>query len=232
MLSSLGIVDFDSVCVADFYPTTKYSIPEMYGSLLKYLELVKDPDYRSVIDYVLGNDKLSGLIKSHSAACSVHHAFIGGWLQHTLGVVKLCYAYTKQYSELNADLLLTAAFLHDVGKFYELSAFPDNSFTEVGVLYGHVTYSAFFVHDLCSVLSNFPQKKADYLIHCLLAHHGELEWGSPVKPALLEARALSLADYTDSQLEIYSEGLSVLKDGDVMTDKNFYAKTNLMKTVL
>lgn len=125
--------------------------------------------------------------KGHSAAKTVHHGFAGGLLEHTLGVVHLCEYFASNYSILNRDLLLTSAIFHDIGKVKELSAFPDNDYTDEGQLIGHIVIGVEMIDDAIRSIPDFPEKIGNELKHCIVAHHGELEYGSPKKPALAEA---------------------------------------------
>lgn len=151
--------------------------------------------------------------KGHSAAKTVHHGFIGGLLEHTVNVVKLCIYYCKSYSILNQDLLITAAMPHDAGKTVELSAFPANDYTDEGQLLGHIMIGAEMIHDRAREIPDFPAKPERELKHCILAHHGELEYGSPKKPALAEAARLNLADNTDAKMETLTEILRQEESG-------------------
>lgn len=116
----------------------------------------------------------------------MHHGFVGGLLEHTLSVTKLCDFYCKRYPVLNRDLLLTAAMCHDIGKTTELSLFPANDYTDEGQLLGHIVVGTEMIHDKIRDIPNFPKVLANELKHCILAHHGELEYGSPKKPALVK----------------------------------------------
>lgn len=109
----------------------------------------------------------------------MHHGFVGGLLEHTLSVAGLCEHYTKMYPYLNRDLLITAALFHDMGKTRELSLFPVNDYTDDGQLLGHIMIGAEMVHDVICQIPGFPAKLESELKHCILAHHGELEYGSP-----------------------------------------------------
>ena len=106
---------------------------------------------------------------------------------------------------MNRDLLLTAAMFHDIGKVQELSTFPENDYTDAGQLLGHIYIGAELVSNLAAEIPGFPEKLKHELMHCILAHHGELEFGSPKKPALVEALALSMADNLDAKLETMTE---------------------------
>lgn len=132
----------------------------------------------------------------------------GGLLEHTLAVTSMCDYYTTYYPILNRDLLLTAAMLHDIGKVYELSTFPENDYTDSGQLLGHIVMGTMMIRDkIRDSVPEFPAKEANELEHCILAHHGELEYGSPKKPALIEALALSFADNTDAKIQTFMEAL-------------------------
>ena len=152
--------------------------------------------------------------KFHSAAKSVHHGFVGGLLEHTLSVTRLCAFFADTYSILNRDLLLAAAMLHDVGKLEELSVFPANDYTDEGQLLGHIAMGMEIVGARIRAIEGFPAKLANELKHCILAHHGELEYGSPKKPALPEAVALHFADNLDAKMETMRELFANVPEGN------------------
>ncbi len=126
-------------------------------------------------------------------------------MQHTLAVAKMCIFMADNYSILDRDLLVTAAIFHDVGKVYELSEFPSNDYTDDGQLLGHIFLGAEIIGTKVKEIPGFPKVLASELRHCILAHHGELEFGSPKKPAIAEAMALAFADNTDARLETMTE---------------------------
>ena len=111
-------------------------------------------------------------------------------MEHTVSVTRLCDYYCGAYPILNRDLLITAAIFHDIGKTQELSAFPVNDYTDDGQLLGHIMIGAEMVHDGARQIPGFPAKLESELKHCILAHHGELEYGSPKKPALMETASI------------------------------------------
>lgn len=191
---------------ANYLPTTDKDIDEMMAELLKFIAGVGNIYYKQLLSKLfVENTEFAEEFKRHSAAKSVHHGFIGGLLEHTLSVAKLCDFYTKQYPILNRDLLITAAICHDIGKIYELSDFPLNDYTDAGQLLGHIVMGSEMVGDVIKTIPGFPKIMANELKHCILAHHGELEYGSPKKPALVEALALNFADNTDAKLETMKE---------------------------
>lgn len=178
---------------ADYLPVSKKDIKKMYEELLGYIRSVKNPYLQKLLNgYFVENAAFAKAFQFHSAAKTVHHGFVGGLLEHTLSVTKLCDYYAGYYPMINRDLLLTAAIFHDVGKTRELSRFPENDYTDDGQLLGHIIIGTEMVGESIRSIPGFPEKLATELKHCILAHHGELEYGSPKKPALLEALALTL----------------------------------------
>lgn len=195
--------------VADYMPCSEYDREEMYGELMKLLALVKEPHLRKLLHaFFVEDEEFKKAFQGHSAAKSVHHGFIGGLLEHTLHVVKLCQFYGTLYKELNLDLLLSAAALHDIGKIKELSTFPSNDYTDDGQLLGHIVMGIIEVDKAIEKIPEFPPVLCSELEHCIAAHHGELEYGSPKKPALMEAVALHYADNTDAKLETFKEAVA------------------------
>ena len=191
---------------ADYLPVSKFGIPEMMEELLKFIGSIKNPYLHGVLEafFVKDSDFLKAFQQS-SAAKTIHHGFVGGLLQHTLAVTRLCDYYCTQYPILNRDLLLTAAICHDIGKIKELSLFPLNDYTEDGQFLGHIMIGTEMVGEKIRQIDGFPALLANELKHCILSHHGDLEFGSPKKPAIVEAVALSYADNTDAKMETFTE---------------------------
>ncbi len=191
---------------SDFMPVSEYNLEKMYGRLLEIADTVVNPYLRRLLEiFFIEKKELADVFKKHSAAKSVHHGFVGGLLEHTLSVTELCAFFAEKYTILNRDLLLTAAMLHDIGKMKELSFFPANDYTDDGQLLGHIYMGAEWVQEEIRAIPGFPAKLASELKHCILAHHGELEYGSPKKPALAEAFALNFADNLDAKMETLKE---------------------------
>lgn len=191
---------------SEYFPVSNKNIDDMYNEFLSLIKTVKNQYMSQLLSlFFINSSKIIEAFKKHSAAKTVHHGFIGGLLEHTLGVVKLCDFYCKQYSSLNRDLLITAAALHDIGKIKEISAFPANDYTDEGQLLGHIVIGSEWVSDAVRQIPDFPPKLARELKHCILAHHGKLEYGSPKLPALMEALALNYADDTDAKMQTMME---------------------------
>lgn len=215
---------------ADYMPTTEKSVDRMYEELLAYIRQISNSYLKQVLEYYFVNDtEFIKSFKEHSAAKTVHHGFAGGLLEHTLSVLHLCEYFAGAYSILNRDLLYTAAICHDIGKTKELSAFPDNDYTDEGQLIGHIVIGIEMLNDAIRSIPDFPEKLANELKHCVIAHHGELEYGSPKKPALAEALALNLADNADAKMQTLTE-IFKGKTGTDWLGYNRLFESNLRKT--
>lgn len=217
----------------NYLPCTNKNIDEMMMELTKFIAGVNNPYYKQVLTKLfIDNTEFAEAFKKHSAAKSVHHGFIGGLLEHTLSVAKMCDFFAKQYPILNRDLLMTSAICHDIGKVYELSDFPMNDYTDAGQLLGHIVMGSEMLGKIMDSIPDFPTKLKNELKHCILAQHGELEYGSPKKPALIEAMALNLADNADAKIETMTELLNSNSSAssDQWLGYNRLLETNVRKT--
>ena len=160
----------------DYMPFSKKNIDEMYSEMIALIESVKEPHLLKLLQMVYVEDQeFVKRFKLHSAAKTMHHNFAGGLLQHSLAVAKLCDFYATNYPALNRDLLITAALLHDIGKMDEISAFPENDYTDEGQLIGHIVKGVLIIDEKMKRIDGFPEKLGNELKHCILSHHGELE---------------------------------------------------------
>ena len=203
----------DEYVAADYMPTSEKSTEGMYRELLGYVSQIENTYLRQAVEYYfVNNETFIKTFKGHSAAKTVHHGFAGGLLEHTLSVVKFCEYMVGAYPILNKDLLYASAICHDIGKTKELSTFPENDYTDDGQLLGHIVMGTEMIGQKARTIPGFPPVLEAELKHCILAHHGEYEYGSPKKPALIEAAALNLADNTDAKMETFMEALQNAKD--------------------
>ena len=191
---------------ADYMPTTEKNEDTMYQELLNYGQQIGNTYLKQVVEYYFVNNQ-----------------------EHTLSVVKMCEYMVGAYPILNRDLLYTAAMCHDIGKVKELSAFPKNDYTDEGQLLGHIVIGVEMLNDAIREIQDFPEKLANELKHCIISHHGELEYGSPKKPALPEAFALNFADCADAKMETLTE---IFKDSKNMKDKEWTGYNRLFETNL
>ncbi|MBO6145961.1 MAG: HD domain-containing protein [Lachnospiraceae bacterium] len=194
---------------ADYLPMSPFDNDSMYTQLKNVIDTVKNPYLNKLLSsFFVEDEAFIESFRKSSAAKTVHHGFVGGLMQHTLAVTRLCKFYTKAYPVLDHDLLISAALLHDIGKTRELSRFPENDYTDDGQLLGHIYMGAEMIAVHAGTIDGFPARLLSELQHCILAHHGELEYGSPKTPELIEAMALNMADNTDAKIETFSEAVS------------------------
>ena len=222
----------DEYVAADYMPTTEKSTDSMFEELIGYVKKIDNDYLRQAVEYYFVNDE--AFIKTfvgHSAAKTVHHGFAGGLLEHTVSVVKMCEYMVSAYPILNKDLLYAAAICHDIGKTKELSPFPTNDYTDDGQLLGHIVIGVEMISDAVRSIPGFPEQLASELKHCIVAHHGELEYGSPKKPALAEALALNFADATDAKMQTLTELFKDKKNNDWLGYNRLF-ESNLRKTIV
>ncbi len=193
---------------ADYLPVSRRPIDEMYKELLGFIGRTENPYLKKLLEaFFVEDEAFIKAFRSSSAAKTVHHGFVGGLLEHTVSVAKLCEYFCAAYPILKRDLLVAAALCHDIGKTRELSLFPENDYTDDGQLLGHIVMGTEMIGQKARTISGFPPVLEAELKHCILAHHGEYEFGSPKKPAIMEAAALNLADNADAKLETFAEAL-------------------------
>ena len=216
---------------ADYLPVSRFDREEMYQELLSYINGVENTYLKQLLqEFFVKDQAFISAFKQSSAAKTVHHGFVGGLLQHTLGVTKLCDYYCNTYPLLKRDLLITAAICHDMGKTREISLFPENDYTDAGQFLGHIVIGVEMIGEKVRNIPGFPEVLANELKHCILAHHGEYEFGSPKKPAIMEAMALNLADNTDAKMETFTEILESSKDNNGWLGFNRLFDSNLTGT--
>lgn len=217
---------------ADYMPTTEKNPETMYQELLGYVKRIENPYLRQAVEYYfVKNEPFIKVFKSHSAAKTVHHGFAGGLLEHTLSVVKFCEYMAGAYPILNRDLLYAAAICHDIGKTKELSSFPTNDYTDDGQLLGHIVIGVEMMDDAIRSVPGFPNRLASELKHCIVAHHGELEYGSPKKPALAEAVALNFADCADARMQTLTELFKDKKTNEWLGYNRLF-ESNIRRTII
>lgn len=216
---------------ADYLPVSSKSIEGMYQELLQFVRSIQNPYLRQLLEAFFVKDEAFGKrFRNSSAAKTVHHGFVGGLLEHTLGVTKLCDYYCGAYPILKRDLLLTAAMCHDIGKVKEISPFPENDYTDDGQLLGHIVMGSQMVAEEAAKIEGFPHGLLTQVQHCILAHHGKYEYGSPKLPALIEALALNYADDTDAKMETFKEILENNSENQGWLGFNRLFESNLRAT--
>ncbi len=231
VIHGLEILSPTSVKIADFLPTTQFDIEKMFDDLMEIVKTVEDAHIQTLLFNTLKDPEVHPLFKRCPAAKTVHHAYIGGLLEHTLSMCRVMCAISPLYPQLNRDLLIFGCIYHDIGKIWELSFDTDIGYTDVGRLVGHIPMGSELVERKAKEISHFPFELKNILKHIVLSHHGLLEYGSPKRPKFLEAVIVGMIDDLDSKmqsltqlLETQSTEASKWTGYNSMHDRYFYTE--------
>ncbi len=211
----------------DFHPDkfilkTRYDLEEQFLILLDKIDSISNIYLKSLLKVFFEDETFVRSFLKAPGGKVVHHSSIGGLLEHTLGVVEICEVVSKRYKSIDRDLLLTAAILHDIGKVREYEVKVSIDRTVEGLLLGHLFMSAEMVSKAIDKIEGFPKNLKVKLLHCILAHHGQYEYGSPKRPKTLEAVALAYADALDSKVKGFEEHIErELGEGKGWTKRHF-----------
>ncbi|WP_025209068.1 3'-5' exoribonuclease YhaM family protein [Hippea sp. KM1] len=200
IIKDLERLDEKEVDKSAFLPSTKRDINKLQEELLGLIDSVKHTGLKKVLEEVFLKDDFLERFSKAPAAKTMHHAYVGGLIEHTVSVGKIASELAKDYDGVDRDLLVSCALLHDIGKVYELDATTFNYTTE-GKLIGHIIIGYTIVQNVIERLNVLSQEKKLNLLHCILAHHGEYEYGSPKKPKTREAVLINMIDMMDSRMQ-------------------------------
>jgi len=208
----------------DFLPTTYRDVEELKGFLQFHIDSVSDRDYAALLQATFGDRDFYEAFTAAPAAKVYHHAYLGGLMEHTVAVAEMCDFVAQQYGRVDRGLLLTAALLHDVGKTQELAFETTIDFTDAGRFLGHVIQGVTMVSDKAKELPSFPEAKLQQLLHCIVSHHGELEWGSPKRPKTIEALILHHVDNLDAKVKGFLEIVEGSRDAPWTDLRNLFRR--------
>lgn len=200
-IENIAPIPKEMALVEDYLPQSAKNIEGMYLELLNHFEKVKDPFIKNLSLSLLKDPEISTRYKMCPAAKTIHHAYIGGLLFHSLQLIKLVDAVLPCYENLNRDLLIFGAAFHDFGKIYELSYHHQFGYTDEGKLVGHIAIGVSILDRFIQKIPDFPNTLEWQLKHLILSHHGKLEHGSPKTPCTLEAELLHNLDHMDSRMD-------------------------------
>jgi len=217
----------EKVELSDFMAVTELDVEQMWSELLEILRAVKDKHLRLLIKEFVEDRPLVLAFKKAPASMQLHHPFVGGLLEHTLNVARAARALLALYPKLNADLVLTGVFLHDIGKAAELTGGPAFRYTDQGMLVGHITVAAVWVAQKAAAVAEqtgepFPPRTLNLVQHIILSHHGTHEFGSPRLPSIPEAFVLHYLDNLDAKVWMTTH--AVAADPDAQADFTAYIK--------
>jgi 3'-5' exoribonuclease len=189
--------DYD---IADFLPHTKEDVEKLYASVRSAIAGMKNPWLRQLLRSVVDDPDLAPRLKRAPAAMTMHHAYLGGLLEHIVSLAGLAVAVSVHYPELDPDLLLAGVVLHDIGKLDELRYVRSIDYSDHGRLLGHIMIGARLVREKCNQIPGFPTPLAVLVEHLIVSHHGTHEFGSPSLPQIPEAVMLHFLDEVDSKM--------------------------------
>lgn len=227
-LSSLKVAEGD-IDPSLFLESTNKEISEMMGSLKEILKEIRNPRLKALIDRFFADRYFVSRFKKAPAAKNFHHGYLGGLLEHTLSVCQMTKAVVDHYPELDRDLLLAGAFLHDIGKIKEYKYQAQIDYTDDGRLLGHLILGVAMVDEKLADLKDFPRELALRLKHLILSHHGQYEFGSPKRPKFLEAFALHLIDDLDAKINGLSRFMERDRQDGAWTDFNRLFERHFLK---
>ncbi|UCD06053.1 MAG: HD domain-containing protein [candidate division WOR-3 bacterium] len=202
VVNSMSQVEDGEVDATDFLPTYLGDINSVMKALQEFRTSVRDKNLRQLLDSFFDDNEFMILFRLAPAAKRVHHAYLGGLAVHTLSVLRLLRSMQSVYEFLNADLLITAGILHDVGKIEEYTYKKSINISDRGRLLGHIVIGSEMVAERLRQIPDFPKDLRLKILHMILSHHGEKEWGSPKQPLFPEALVLHYADNLDSKIEM------------------------------
>jgi 3'-5' exoribonuclease len=218
-ISTTDLNPMDEPDMANYLPSSNRSRQEMVDELRGLIEQLSQP-WKGLVSHILLEPAFLVSYVNAPAARMMHHAYVGGLLEHTLSMAAIAQKLAEHYPYVNKDLLLSGVLLHDMGKAIEYTTGPTFDFTDDGRLVGHIARAAILIEQAAKEMGNFPQQQLRQLIHMVLSHHGNLEWGSPTVPKTLEAILLHQVDLLDSRVQGFFDHLRNDSGGDVWTTKS------------
>ena len=223
------VSESENISISDFLPRSKRDPAEMKKEFFDRIESISEPNLKSLLKMIFDEENFNNFSKS-PAGKSWHHAYVHGLIEHTLEIIKICDLMCDIHPEINRDLLISGAMMHDFGKTEELSVDASFNYTDKGKLLGHIVISAMIINEMTKKLADFPEEIKNNLLHIVLSHQGKLEFASPVVPKTLEAITLYQADELSAKVNAYKNALaSEIKGDSKWTKFIMLASTDLYK---
>jgi len=207
IIDAIRVADPEHIDLADFLPKTEHDVDQMFVRVREIMEQVKHPDLANLTAEFLADEELMQRLRTAPAAVALHHAYIGGLLEHTLNLLEAALRVMPCYPKLSMDLVLVGLFLHDLGKTSELSYTTNIAYSDSGQLLGHITQATMMIERKADAVADrtgkpFPEQLRWALQHIVLSHHGQYEFGSPKLPAFPEAVAVHYLDNLDAKINL------------------------------
>lgn len=215
----------------DYIPSTEKNVDEMFSQLLGFIDTFENQYIKKLLTaFFIEDEAINKEFKKHTAAKAMHHNYMGGLLEHTLSVTQLCDMMASHYPMANRDILVACGMLHDIAKIKELSDFPNVDYTDCGELLGHLVMGSEMIGREADKIAGFPIELKYMMQHCILAHHGELEFGSPKTPRTLEAMLLHYADDMDAYVKMFEDAVKADNTQGAWVGYHRVMARNLRKT--
>ena len=200
-IHKLRRLEESDVDFADYLPKTNKDVEQLWGELAGFVAGFENQHLKALIEAFMADPEIASAYKTAPAAKSLHHAYIGGLLEHVVSLSKLCQLAAQNYPQIDLDLLLTGAFLHDIGKIHELAYARSFSYSTRGQLLGHMIIELEMLHAKIALCAGFPDELKTLIEHLIISHHGQYQFGSPKLPMFPEALLLHYLDDLDSKME-------------------------------
>ena len=213
-IDSIEKTDDRSVDISLYLPVSDKNRDKMFRDFLSEMESVKNPYLKALIDSIFADKDIAEKFKTAPAASDFHHPYIGGLLEHTLACVELARLLASKYKDIDLELLLCGTALHDIGKIDELSYKRSFYYTDKGRLIGHIVLGVNIVNAAIDNIPEFPEELKNLILHIILSHHGEQEWGSPKRPMCFEAIILHHIDNLDAKINGFRHFVKTYNDPD------------------
>ncbi len=224
-IHKLKVVPESEIDLGDYLVASKRDRMEMQAELFAHIAAMTNPHLKGMLERIFADPAVAQAYRDAPAAKSVHHGWIGGLIEHVLSLCKLAKFTAAHYADIDADLLLSGVILHDIGKIYELEYARAIRYSDRGQLLGHIQIGMQMVTDQIQKTPDFPPKLRDLLLHMILSHHGQLEFGSPKLPVFPEALLLHLIDNMDSKME----NMRGLLEHDRLIDGNWTTYSSILE---
>lgn len=215
------VVPADELDVSDFQAASAFDPKELEEELLGYVERIEDEHLAELLRKLFGDEAFISRFRTHPAATDLHHAFVGGLLEHTTMLAREAAKVCEANERLDPDLMIAGALLHDIGKLDEMSGGLERAYTDEGKLMGHLVIGVLRVEKIIDTIDGFPERLRLLIHHIILSHHGTREFGSPILPATPEAVALHHLDNLDAKVEAAVRAIETDPGGDSFTDRKF-----------
>ncbi|WP_457572009.1 3'-5' exoribonuclease YhaM family protein [Desulfovulcanus sp.] len=212
-VEQMELLDLEQIDLAHFVPVSKTPPEELYSILIQLLKQeLSFPAWKKLARKIFSDPEIKEALVNAPGGKSIHHAYVGGLLEHTLSVCKICLAICDLYPELDREILVLAAALHDLGKAFEIGTGLSREYTDQGKLLGHIFLGLEILEPHLKKLRDVPPELILHLKHIIISHHGELEFGSPKRPKTHEAFVLHYADNLDAKMNTIDQALETQEE--------------------